>query len=129
MPTQYDLDLQSPQATLFKSLHKIICDFPQIKEIKNAKQTSYKDSYSTVCMMRVRNKKVHLSFANGAKMQETFTELLGKGKIVRYLEFIDTKEIKEKRLQMMIQESLLLNMEKYELRKLRCDTRHKVSKR
>ena len=129
MNMQYDLDLQSPQATLFKALRKIICKFPQIKEIRNAKQTSYKDAYSTVCMMRVRNKKVHLSFANGAKMQETFTELLGDGKVVRYLEFIDTKEIKEERLQMMIQESLLLNMEKYELRKLRCDTRHKVSKR
>ena len=129
MPTQYNLDLQSPQAILFKALRKIICNFPQIKEIKNAKQTSYKDGYSTVCMMRVRNKKVHLSFANGAKMQETFTELLGEGKIVRYLEFIAIEEIQTKRLKAIIEESLLLNMEKYELRKLRCDARHKDSKR
>ena len=126
---QYDLDIRSPQAEVFKALRQIICQNEQIKEVKNAKQTSYKDTYSTVCMMRVRNKKVHLSFANGVKMQETFTELLGDGKIVRYLEFIDTKQIQTERLQMMLKESLLLNMEKYELRKLRCDARHKISKR
>ena len=128
MKTQYDLDLLSPQAVLFKTLRKIISSFTQIKEIKNAKQTSYKDEYSTVCMMRVRQGKVHLSFANGLKLQETFSELLGDGKIVRYLEYTDTKEIQTQRLKAMLQESLLLNMEKYELRKLRCDSRHKVSK-
>ena len=125
---QYNLDIRSPQAEVFKALRKIICQDKQIKEIKNTKQTSYKDAYSTVCMMRVRQGKVHLSFANGFKMQETFTELLGEGKIVRYLEFIGIEEIQTERLKAMIAESLLLNMEKYELRKLRCDARHKVSK-
>ena len=118
---QYDLDTQSTQAELFLALRSIILSFNEIDELKNAKQTSYKDSYSTVCMMRVRNEKVHLSFANGAKMQTIFSELLGEAKIVRYLEFSTIDEIKKERIEAMIKESMLINMEKYELRKLRCD--------
>jgi hypothetical protein len=118
---QYDLDTRSEHAELFLYLRSIILSFDEIKEIKNTKQTSYKDGYSTVCMMRVRKGVVHLSFANGAKMQEMFSELLGEAKIVRYLKFTTVDEIRSERLKAMLQESQLINMEKYELRKLRCD--------
>jgi len=118
---QFDVDTHSEQAELFLALRLLILSCNDIVEIKNAKQTSYKDSYSTVCMMRVRQRKVHLSFANGAKMQEIFPELLGDGKIVRYLEFNTADEIQTEHLEAMLRESLFINMEKYELRKLRCD--------
>ena len=118
---QFDVDTHSEQAEFFLALRLLILSFNDIVEIKNAKQTSYKDSYSTVCMMRVRQRKVHLSFANGAKMQEIFPELLGDGKIVRYLEFNTADEIQTEHLEAMLRESLFINMEKYELRKLRCD--------
>jgi len=118
---QFDLDTHSEQAELFLALRSLILNYSEITEIKNAKQTSYRDSYSTVCMMRVRKTKVHLSFANGAKMQELFPELLGDGKIVRYLEFNTVDEIQIERLEAILKESLFINMEKYELRKLRCD--------
>ena len=118
---QYDLDLRSQYADLFLYLRTIIFSFNEIKEIKNAKQTSYKDGYSTVCMMRVRNSHIRISFANGARMNEQFSELLGDAKIVRYLEFRTIEEVNEERLKMILQESLILNMEKYELRLLKCN--------
>ena len=118
---QYDLDLRCEQADLFLRLRTIILSFDTIIEIKNAKQTSYKDGYSTVCMMRVRKGVVRLSFANGAKMQAMFPELLGEAKIVRYLEFNVVDEVQKERIEAIIQESQLINMEKYELQKLRCN--------
>ena len=125
---QYDLDTRSEQAELFICLRTIILSFDTIKEVKNAKQTSYKDSYSTVCMLRVRKGVVRLSFANGAKMQELFSELLGTAKIVRYLEFHTVDDVQKERIEAIIQESLLINMEKYELQKLRCNSHKGTSK-
>jgi len=120
---QYDLDVHSDHSELFLALRDLILSHKEITEIKNAKQTSYKDRYSTICMMRVRHNVVRLSFANGVKMQLMFSELLGEGKIVRYLDFSTIHEIKKAKLDAMMQESLLINMEKYELRKLRCNAR------
>jgi len=121
MLLQFDQDISSKQRELFLYIRKIILSFTQIKEIKNAKQTSYKDNYSTVCMMRVRQEAVRVSFANGTRMKEQFPELLGDAKIVRFLEFQTINEVNEKRLKTILKESIILNMEKYELRRLKAD--------
>jgi len=42
---QYDLDIKSEFADIFKAIRKILLSYPQIKEIKNAKQTSYADGH------------------------------------------------------------------------------------
>ena len=121
---QFDLDISSPQAACFVALRELILSYAEIHESKTAKQTTYKDSYSSVCMLRVRQEKVRLTFANGAKMQEKFEMLLGSAKIVRYLEYHDIQEIDSTLLHAMIEESLLINMEKHELQRLRCSLKH-----
>ena len=121
---QFDLDISSPQAACFMALRELILSYSEIHEFKTAKQTTYKDSYSSVCMLRVRQEKVRLTFANGAKMQERFEMLLGSAKIVRYLEYHDTQEIDSTLLHAMIEESLLINMEKHELQRLRYSLKH-----
>ncbi len=40
---QYDLELRGEFADIFKAIRKILLSYPQIKELKNAKQTSYSD--------------------------------------------------------------------------------------
>ena len=117
---QFDIDISSPQAACFMVLRDLILSYTEIHEYKTAKQTTYKDSYSTVCMLRVRQNRVRLTFANGAKMQERFEMLLGAAKIVRYLEYRDIQDIDTFLLHTMIAESLLINMEKHELQRLRC---------
>ncbi len=116
---QYDLDIRSEHAVLFLHLRSVILSFEQIKEKKNPKQTSYYDSYSTVCMLRVRKGKVRLSFANGARMHEQFKELLGDSRIIRFVEFSSIEDVDVETIKAMIKESLILNLEKYELRMLK----------
>lgn len=120
---QFDKDIISEQAELFKYLREQILSHEMIKEIKNAKQTTYNDNYSSVCMLRVRRGIVRLSFANGARLQQQYSELVGDSKKVRYLDFHTIKEVDKTSLKAMIEESLLLNMEKYELKRLRCNAK------
>ena len=120
---QFDKDIISEQAELFKYLREQILSHKMIKEIKNAKQTTYNDNYSSVCMLRVRKGIVRLSFANGARLQQQYSELVGDSKKVRYLDFHTIKEVDKTSLKAMIEESLLLNMEKYELKRLRCNAK------
>ena len=116
---QYDLDIRSEQAELFLHIRNIVLSFEGINELKNPKQTSYRDSLSTVCMLRVRKGTVRLSFANGARMNKRYPELRGEAKIVRYIEFTSTKVVDEKLLRAMIKESLFLNIEKEAIKELR----------
>mgnify|MGYP000020375661 CR=1 FL=1 len=116
---QFDLDIRSGNKELFLHLRLLILSFDEVKEKKNAKQTSYYDTYSAVCFLRVREGRVRLSFANGARMNEQFKGLSGGSKIVRFLEFSSIEDVDEARVQLMIEESLLLNIEKDALKSLR----------
>ena len=114
--TQYDIDINTELKELFQVVRGIILSYPYIREIRNAKQTSYRDEYSTVVMMRVRGDVLVLAFAKGFKLQEKYSMLEGSGKIVRHLYLRSMAELDEKLLCEMIEESLVLNMEAYELR-------------
>ncbi len=116
---QFDLDIESDQNRLFKHLRSIILSFETIKEKKNPKQTTYYDSRSAVCMLRVRQGKVRLSFANGSSLCREFHELQGSAKIVRYLEFEAVEDVDVARIKEMLEESMLLNIEKEAVRELR----------
>jgi len=51
---QYDIDTRGSLREQFKTIRKILLSYPEIKELKNAKQTSYSDKYGVVIMMRVK---------------------------------------------------------------------------
>jgi len=42
---QYDLEIKGEFSDIFKAIRKILLSYPQIKELKNAHQTSYSDEY------------------------------------------------------------------------------------
>ncbi len=122
---QFDHDLQSPYADLFLRLRDLIRSFDEIHEVKNAKQTSYKNSNGyAIILMRVREDGLRLTFAQGAKLQSQYPCLRGRGKVVRYLLVHDEKEVDEKRLKEMISESLVLTLEHEEMRILRAQLKH-----
>ncbi len=123
---QFEIDIQTDHKNLFLHLRSLILAFACITEKRNAKQTSYYDNYSAVCFLRVRRNRVRLTFANGAKMSEQFIALLGTAKIVRYLEFTAIEDVNEEEIIKMIEESLLLNIEKAAMRTLRQQQRHSV---
>jgi len=118
---QYDLDMKGEFADIFKTIRAILLSYPQIKEIKNAKQTSYSDEYGMIIMMRTRGNIFVVAFGKGAKLQELYPMLQGTGKIVRHLYFKMLDEVDEKILRKMIEESMILGMEAYEMKVLKCN--------
>jgi hypothetical protein len=124
---QYDIDNRGVFSELFQAIRKILLSSPQITEIQNAKQTSYRDAYGMIIMMRSRGDLFVLAFGKGAKLQEKYPMLKGTGKVVRHLYFKDIEELDETLLREMIEESLILNIEAYEMKKLRCNQRNRKS--
>ena len=116
---QYNLDIKGEFSDIFKAIQKILLSYPQMTEVKNAKQTSYADEYGMVVMMRTRANVFVVAFGKGSKLQEKFPQLEGSGKIVRHLYFTDIAELDEKLIRDMIEESFILGMEAFEIKVLR----------
>ena len=116
---QYDLDIKGEFSNIFKSIRKILLSYPQITELKNAKQTSYSNEYGVVVMMRTKGNSFVVAFGKGHKLQNQYPMLQGSGKIVRHLYFKTLDEVDEKLLREMIEESFVLGMEDFEMKEVR----------
>ncbi len=113
------MELRGEFADIFKFIRKILLSYPQIKELKNAKQTSYSDEYGVIMMMRTRGNEFVVAFGKGYKLQEQYPMLQGSGKIVRHLYFKSLDEVNEVLLREMIEESFVLGMEAFEMKNLK----------
>ncbi|MCF6245203.1 MAG: DUF1801 domain-containing protein [Sulfurovum sp.] len=116
---QYNIDIHGEFADIFKKSRAILLSYPQIKEVKNAKQTSYGDEYGVIVMMRTKGDVFVVAFGKGAKLQEKYPQLQGNGKIVRHLYFKTLDDVDEMLLREMIEESFILGLEAYEMKELR----------
>lgn len=118
---KYDEDMNGEFADIFIELEKIILSYLNIKVKKNAHQTSYRDEYKVVVMLRTANdgKSFVSSWGQGAKLAESYSIFEGDGKIVRQINFANIKQIDEKLLRELITESMMLNMEYHELKLLK----------
>ena len=116
---QFDKDINGRYAEILLKLREILLSFSEIKETKNAKQTSYRDSYAIVAMIRDRGDKFVMSLGKGVALQEKYPFLEGDGKIVRHLYFSDTGDIDEGLIREIIEETIILNLEAYEMKRLR----------
>ena len=116
---QFDKDINGKYAEIFLKLREILRSFPDIKEIKNAKQTSYSDSYAMVAMIRGRDDRFVMAFGKGYALQEKYPMLEGEGKIVRHLYFCDISDVDEDLIREIIDEALILNIEANERKLLR----------
>jgi len=119
MMKQYDLELKGKFVDIFKAVRTILLSYPQIKELKNAKQTSYSDEYCVIVMMRTRGSEFVVAFGKGHKLQAQYPMLQGFGKIVRHLYFKHLDELDEALLREMIEESFILGMEAFEMKTLK----------
>jgi hypothetical protein len=118
---QYDRDLNGEFKEIFSKLREILLSYDEMSEKRNAKQTAYYDSYSAVGFLRPHNdgKRYCLSLAKGGKLQKTYPFLEGDGKIAKHLYFCCVREIDEVLIRAIIEETMVLNMEAYELKKLK----------
>ena len=97
-------------------IRNILLSFDEIREVKNANQTSYKDTLGVVIMMRTKGEHLVLTFGKRYLLQEKFPQLKGSGKVVRHLYFRENDTIDTQLIKAMIEESLILNIEQNELK-------------
>jgi len=117
---QFDVDINGKFSDVFFKVRSLLLELEGIKEIKNVKQTSYRDrSCRTVCMMRGRGDVFVLAFAQGARLQTKYPFLKGHGKVVRHVYFKNTDDIDHYPLREMLEETIILNLEDIELKKLK----------
>ncbi|MCH9812516.1 MAG: DUF1801 domain-containing protein [Epsilonproteobacteria bacterium] len=115
----FDDELNSKFAEVFLKVREIILQHKGIREQKNANQTAYYDRYSAICFLRSNAQKVTISLAKGAALQEKYPFLKGAGKVARHLYVTTLEEIDEALLHAVIEETMVLNMERCELSKMR----------
>ena len=116
---QFDKDINGKYAEIFFKLREILLSFQEIKETKNAKQTSYSDKYAIVAMMRNRGDTFVFALGKGYALQDKYPFLEGTGKIVRHIYFSDISDVNEDLVREIIKETMILNMEAYEMKKLK----------
>ena len=120
---QYDVDISGKYADLFLKAREIVLDFSEIHEVKNAKQNSYYDMYGSICFLRTTKKGLTFALANGATLSVKYPMLIGSQKIVRHLYFKELSEIDDKLIKEILQESLILNIEKDAIKEMKREKR------
>jgi len=116
---QFDIDVNSEFSSIFLRLREILLSYSEINELKNPKQTAYFDEYSSIGFLRANKKFLTFSLANGVRLEEKFGPLDGCGKIVRHIYFYKIEDIDEDYIRAIIEESLILNIEKNAMKILR----------
>ena len=117
---QFDKDIQGEFSDIFLKLRSIILSIEEMSEHKNAHQTSYRDGYNRViCILRTDEEKLTWVLGQGAKLENRYPFLEGHGKIVRHLYFKNLDEVNEDLIREILEESIILNIEAVELKRLR----------
>ncbi len=116
---QFDIDMIGEFSEIFIKVRDIVLSYKEIKEIKNAKQTSYRDALGVVVMMRGKVDTFVLAFGKGAVLQKRYPFLQGDGSIVRHWNLYKIFDLNEGLLREIIEESMILNIEYCELKKLK----------
>ncbi len=104
---------------IFEKIRSIVLSFEGVSESKSTHQTAFKDRYSTVLMLREYEDRVTIILAKGAELEKDYPFLEGDAKVVRHIEIYDIGDLDEDLLREIIKETMILNMEHYELKKLK----------
>ncbi len=82
---QYDKDLASPHKDMFLAAREILLSYEGVIETKKERITTYGNAKGGICHMRTMPYGVDFGFLKGAKMEDSFGFLTGKGKAIRVL--------------------------------------------
>jgi len=117
--TQYDMDTRGVFVELLGRLRAVLLSYPEIIEVRNAKQTSYRDAHGMIVMLRSRQDVFVTAWGQGTKLQQRFPFLTGEGKIVRHWHLGNAQSFDEAIFRAMIEESMILSMEAHEMKQLK----------
>lgn len=106
---QYDKDLESEHKTLFLVAREFLLSFDGIVETKKERITTYSNEKGGICHMRTMPYGIDFGFLKGAKMDDNFGLLTGKGKAIRVL---PQKELDKKTVEYYIKQAIEINSKK-----------------
>ncbi len=104
---------------LYDKVANIVLSFEGVKKKQSKNQTTFKDKYRSILHLRFDDEKLTIALARGAQLQKRYPFLEGNGSVVRHIYLHDISELDEGVLREIIKESMILNMEHYELKKLK----------
>ena len=113
------MDAQGVFAELLGRLRAVVLSYPEIIEVRNAKQTSYRDRHGMIVMLRSRQDVFVTAWGQGAKLQQRFPFLTGEGNIVRHWYLDNVRSFDEAIFRAMLEESMILSMEANEMKQLK----------
>lgn len=117
--SQYERDIAGPYREVFLKLRELLLSKPEMQEQKGEHQTSYRIKEGVVVMLRGREDHLVAAFGAGAKLFDRYPFLQGSGKVVRHLYFKSVEELDSKLFLEMVEESIMLHLERDEMMKLR----------
>jgi len=106
---QFEKDLKSPHKELFLEARAFLLSFEGIVETKKARITTYSNQKGGICHMRTMPYGIDFGFLKGAKMEDKFGLLTGKGKAIRVL---PQKELDKTAVEYYLKQALEINSKK-----------------
>lgn len=107
---QFEKDLLSEHRILFLKGRELLMTYQGIVETKKERITTYSNSKGGICHMRTMPYGIDFGFLKGAKMEDKFGVLTGKGKAIRVLPQID--QLNQKIVKYFIDQAIEINNNK-----------------
>jgi len=107
---QFDKDLKSEFRDLFLRARKILLSYEGIVETKKERITTYSNSKGGICHIRTMPYGIDFGFLKGAKMEDNYGVLTGKGKAIRVLP--QKGELNEEIINYFIKQAIEINAKK-----------------
>lgn len=106
---QFDKDLSSPHKELFLETRAFILTFEGVEEFKKERITTYFKGKGGLCHLRTMPDGIDIGFLKGAKMEDKFKLLTGKGKAIRVLA---QKTLNKEAVRYYIEQGIAINAKK-----------------
>ncbi len=103
---QFDTDMKSEHKELFLAAQKLSFTFEGIKETKKERITTYSNENGGICHMRTMNHGIDIGLLKGARMEDKFGLLSGRGKVMRVLSL---ESINEEHVEYYIKQAIEIN--------------------
>lgn len=107
---QFDKDLESEFKSMFLKAREILLSHAGIIETKKERITTYSNGKGGICHMRTMSYGVDFGFLKGAKMEDKYGTLTGKGKAIRVLP--QKGELNEEQIKYFIKQAIEINANK-----------------
>ena len=107
---QFDKDLESEHRELFLAARQLLLSYEGIIETKKERITTYSDAKGGICHMRTMIYGIDFGFLKGARMEDKFSSLTGKGKSIRVLP--QKGSLEEEKIRYYLEQAIQLNLQK-----------------